>query len=58
MKELYIWHHMGLGDYITCNGIVRFYAKQYNKIYLFVKKRYEENIKYLYRDLSNLELIW
>jgi hypothetical protein len=57
MKELYIWHHLGMGDHILCNGIVRHYAKLYDKIYLFVKKQFLLNIKFLYRDLVNIDFI-
>mgnify|MGYP003350965212 CR=1 FL=1 len=39
MKEIYIHHHLGLGDHIDMNGLIRFYiqAKDYKKVYLFVK---------------------
>jgi len=57
-NEIYIWHHLGLGDHITCNAIVRNYAKKYDKVYLFVKTKYLDNIKYLYRDLTNIEFIY
>jgi len=57
-NEIYIWHHLGLGDHITCNAIVRNYAKMYDKVYLFVKYRNLDNVKYLYRDLNNIEFIY
>ena len=47
MTELYIWHHMGMGDYFTCNGIVRHYAEQYDKIVLFYKDPTKENVRRL-----------
>jgi hypothetical protein len=55
--EKYIYHHMGLGDHFTCNGLVRHYYKQFNKIYLFCYKHFEDNIKFMYRDLPNLQTI-
>lgn len=57
MKELYIYHHMGLGDHIICNAIVRNYAIQNDKIYLFVKPHNYENVSFMYRDLNNIEYL-
>ena len=48
---------MGLGDHFTCNGLVRHYYKQFEKIYLFCYKHFEDNIKFMYRDLPNLQTI-
>ena len=56
-KEIYIYHHLGLGDHITCNAIVRNYAKLYEKVHLFVKDRNLKNVEYLYRDLKNVDFI-
>lgn len=55
--HIYIYHHLGLGDHISCHGIVRFYAEQYKKVSLFVKPHNKENVQYMYNDLCNLELI-
>jgi len=55
--EKYIYHHMGLGDHFTCNGLVRHYYKQFDKIYLFCYKHFESNIRFMYRDLPNLYTI-
>jgi hypothetical protein len=57
MTELYIYHHLGLGDHILCNAIVRNYAKRYDKIYLFVKPHNYISVKFMYRDLNNIEYI-
>ena len=58
-KELYIHHHLGLGDHIDMNGLVRFFlmVKGYNKIFLFVKKPYYDMISYMYADEDRIELI-
>ena len=48
---------MGLGDHFTCNGLVRHYYKQYDKLYLFCYKHFESNIQFMYRDLPNLYTI-
>jgi len=55
MKEIYIHHHMGLGDHITCNALVRNIAKNYDKVYLFYKSlpHHLPNLQYMYRDMGD-----
>tara|TARA_Y100000816_G_C26079286_1_gene568603 strand:+ start:218 stop:1006 length:789 start_codon:yes stop_codon:yes gene_type:complete len=58
--QVYIYHHLGLGDHFHCNGVVRFLCKEkYNKsnVKLFAKKKYLEMIQFMYRDLPNFEVI-
>lgn len=50
MRELYIYHHLGLGDHIICNGIVRHYSKLNDRIYLFVKPDNRNNLKIVSSD--------
>jgi hypothetical protein len=57
MKEIYIWHHLGLGDHILCNALVRNIAKQYDKVFLFVKTKNLNNVKFMYRDLPKINFI-
>lgn len=52
----YIYHHLGLGDHIICNGMVRHFCKRNDNIVLFCYSHYRENVEYMYRDLSNLEI--
>lgn len=54
---MFIYHHLGLGDHISCHGIVRHYCEQYPKVSLFVKPHNKDNVSYMYNDLKNLELI-
>jgi len=56
-NNLYIYHHLGLGDHFMCNAIVRIKAKTYEKIFLFVKPKYLQHISYMYRDLQNIKFI-
>ena len=56
-ETLAIYHHMGLGDHISCHGIVRHYCSLWEKVLLCVKPRNYENVKYMYNDLSNLDFI-
>lgn len=53
----YIYHHLGLGDHVICNGMVRYFYKNFNEIKLFCKKHNSKNVKYMYSDLEKLELI-
>lgn len=56
MKVLNIHHHLGLGDHIICNGLIRFLSLS-NKILLFCKHNNLNNLKLMYKDNSNIELI-
>jgi len=57
MKNLYLHHHLGLGDSIICNAIVRHYCKIYENVFLFVKNKYLPTISFMYRDLNNIKFI-
>jgi hypothetical protein len=54
---LYIYHHLGLGDHIICNGLVREVSRRYDRVYLFVKEHNWESVSFMYRDVSNLECL-
>ena len=58
INKIYIYHHMGLGDHISCNGLVRgiIKKKKNKKYFLFCKKIFFESIKFMYRDIKNLKL--
>ena len=56
-KNVHIYHHLGLGDHIICNAIVRHYAKTSENIILFVKPHNYNNVKFMYRDLINISYI-
>jgi hypothetical protein len=50
----YIYHHLGLGDHIICNGIVRHYRELYDTVTVFCKPHYFTNVEYMYRDDDNI----
>lgn len=56
MEATYIYHHMGLGDHIICNAIVRHYAKL-SPVIIFVKPHNHSNVKFMFRDLSNIDYV-
>ena len=57
MKNLVIYHHLGIGDSIACNGLVRHILKKNNKkilIYLICKDIFFKTIRFMYRDEKNI----
>jgi hypothetical protein len=57
LKSQFIYSHMGLGDHIILNGLIRSIIKPNIKYFMFVKKIYQTSVKFMYKDLFNLELI-
>ena len=55
--KIYIHHHLGLGDHIICNGLVREFAKTFNQVFLFSKPHNFDNVSFMYKDLDNLIVI-
>lgn len=53
----FIYHHLGLGDHIVNNGMVRHFYKQYGEITLLSYKHNVKNVQYMYRDLDKLQVI-
>lgn len=54
----YIVQHLGLGDHVILNGMVRTMMadKPDEKFYMFVFNWYMDTVGFMYRDLPNLEL--
>lgn len=57
MSSILIHHHPGLGDHIMCHGIVREYAKKYDKVALFSLPHNFTSVSFMYRDLKNVTVI-
>lgn len=55
--EKYIYHHLGLGDHIICNGLVRYFCDKHKLIYLFCYEHYVNNIEFMFRDINNLKIL-
>ena len=53
----YIYHHLGFGDHIICNGLVRHFKEIHGKVRVFSKHHNFENVKYMYRDDKDIEVI-
>lgn len=50
-----IYHHLGLGDHIICNGLVRHFAET-DKTALLCKTKNVNNVKFMYRDNTNIAI--
>ncbi len=53
----YILPHLGLGDYLVCNGLIRNLVnkKPIEKFILFVNQNYKDSIHFMLKDIENLE---
>jgi hypothetical protein len=49
-KKAFILTHLGLGDHITCIGMVRYYATIYDELYIVCKHKFVENLRLFYKD--------
>jgi hypothetical protein len=54
---IYIYHHLGLGDHIICNGLIRNIINHNEEYSLFVKPHNFESVRFMYRDIPNLSFI-
>jgi hypothetical protein len=57
MKTFYVSTHMGLGDIILCNGLIRNICKIKPHVTIFCKPKYITSVTYMFRDLKNLEIV-
>jgi hypothetical protein len=59
MNEICIHHHLGLGDHLDCNGMVRcFLAKpDIDGIHVFSKSNYYDMIEFMYRDEERITVV-
>jgi hypothetical protein len=59
MKTLLLYHHLGLGDCISCNGLVRkiLFDNDFEKLYLVVKKQHLQTVSTMYRDEPKIQCV-
>lgn len=55
--DTHIYHHLGLGDHIICNGLVRKITQDKKNYGIFTKTHNFESVSFMYRDLKNLKVI-
>lgn len=53
----YIYQHLGLGDHLVCNGLVRSLISPDDNYSIFVKEHNYGTVKFMYRDIVNLDFI-
>ncbi len=55
-SDFYIYTHLGLGDQLVCNGLIRNICKKYEDrtVHLFCKQRCLESVSFMFRDISNI----
>ncbi len=56
MNQMFLRPHLGLGDHIICNGMVRHFAETY-EIKMPCKKHNITAVSYMFSDLPNVDLI-
>ena len=52
-----LYHHLGLGDVIICNGLVNYISKSFKNIHLIVDKKFYKQITFLYSENSNVVVV-
>lgn len=59
MKTKYLLHHQGMGDFITCNALVRTLVERWelDKLFLFCPRKYAWNVAFMYRDDPRIEAL-
>lgn len=57
MTTAFILGHLGLGDQIICNGLIRDVASRFTDVYLPVKQHNVDNIKDMLKDVSNINIV-
>ena len=57
METKYIYHHLGLGDHIICNGLIRNLINYDDKYFMFIKQHNLVSVKFMFRDLKNIDYI-
>lgn len=55
-NKICIYHHLGLGDSIECNGMVRHFAESYDQVDIFAKSNYHKMVSYMYRDNPSIKI--
>ncbi len=55
-NKLILHHHLGLGDHLTCNGLVNYLTEIFNEIYLPVFEKNYNIINFLYKSNKKVKL--
>ena len=58
--NIYIYQHLGLGDMISNNGLIRYLIEinsQAKSFYIFCKKMHTKSISFMFRDLKKIKIV-
>ena len=58
--NIFLYQHLGLGDMISNNGLVRYLVElnpKINSFYIFCKKMHADSIRFMFRDLKKIKII-
>lgn len=56
-KSVHILGHFGLGDHLLCNGLVRFYADNHDRVVIPCYHHNVEAVSFMFRDLKHIEVV-
>lgn len=54
---MYIFHHLGLGDHIICNGLVRVFKEKYETLNVFCHPYHLGSVEFMYRDDDKINAV-
>lgn len=57
MSQILLHHHLGLGDHIICNGLVRTFLENYERVFLFAKEHNAKSVSRMYIDNPRLVVL-
>ena len=52
-KKYFIYHHLGLGDHIILNGLIRNIVDTKSIYFIFCKKQNIDSIEFMFNDLPS-----
>lgn len=55
MRSIVIRGHLGLGDHLICNGLVRVYAEQYDRVIVPCKRHNEPSVRQMFLDNPKIQ---
>ncbi len=50
--KIYVPHHLGMGDAIICNGLIRYLLQLNQVVYIPVLSIFEQSVRFMYRDIQ------
>ena len=53
-NTLCLVHHLGVGDFIECNGMVRHFAELYDTVTIFAREMHFDLVSKLYKDTEKI----